>query len=408
MTGLLEKFGQNFLVATFIPSLGFVLIANFLFNQLLPSDLRGTFELSLSPTLAGNALLLFILTILLGFTLLGLNTFIYKLLEGYFLLSRIPWIVNRQRRKAIRRLSRIRSLDYLITQLPNIGTDRDKTSHIIERLKAQSFSLKAQYKLDYPHDVRMVLPTRFGNILRAAETYPGERFGLDAVLMWPRLIHVMDEDYYKKLDQSNNGLAFIINSMILSLILAGLCVLASGYQYYAWEMASHAAQVKNMVCNSSSLVATTQEASSNPQVINLLYFLKLEITCADQQMYWERIWIYLISGGIFVLTAVFFYNASLPAARQYGALIRSAYDLFRFDLIKQLRLTLPKHSGQEIDLWTRWTRLVALGNFAPPTLPFLYQYKPDEIGETLMTEEELLLESLSEEEIEELLLEEEE
>ena len=127
------------------------------------------------------------------------------------------------------------------------------------------------------------------------------------------------------------------------------------------------------------------------------------------QLKWiQNVWIYLISGGVFVFTAAFFYNASLPAARQYGALIRSAYDLFRFDLIKQLRLTLPKHSGQEIDLWTKWTRLVALGNFAPPSLPFLYQYKPDEIGTTLMTEEELLLEFLSEEEIEELLREEEE
>jgi hypothetical protein len=407
MTGLLEKFGQNFLVATFIPSLGFVLIANFLFSSLLPPDLRGTFDLSLSPTLAGNALLLFILTILFGFTLLGLNTFIYKLFEGYFLLSRIPWILNRQRNKAIRRLSKIRQLDYLITELPKISSNNDKTARVIERLKTQSFSLKAQYKLDYPHDINMVLPTRFGNILRAAETYPGERFGLDAVLMWPRLIHVMDEDYYKKLDQSNNGLAFIVNSMILSLLLAGLCILASGYQYYAWETTSHAALVQGIVCGSSNLDVVAEDASSKLEAVNLLYFLPLGVTCADQQMYWQRIWIYLISSGAFVFASVFFYNASLPAARQYGALIRSAYDLFRFDLIKQLRLTLPKHSGQEIDLWTKWTSLVALGNFALPGLPFLYQYKPDDIGSTLMTEEELLFEFLSEDEIEDLLREEE-
>lgn len=93
---------------------------------------------------------------------------------------------------------------------------------------------------------------------------------------------------------------------------------------------------------------------------------------------------------MFTGIAYFFYNASLPAAKQYGNMIRSAYDLFRFDLRKQLRLTMPPHSNKEHDSWQKWTEFVSLGSFAPKgNVPFLYQYNPEEIGRTLMSEDDL-------------------
>ncbi|MGM1064552.1 hypothetical protein [Saccharothrix sp. Mg75] len=46
---------------------------------------------------------------------------------------------------------------------------------------------------DYPADPADVLPTRLGNILRSAESYPSERYGADAVLTWPRLFPLLPD-----------------------------------------------------------------------------------------------------------------------------------------------------------------------------------------------------------------------
>lgn len=59
---------------------------------------------------------------------------------------------------------------------------------------------------DFPADERMTMPTRIGNILRSSETYPQERYGLDAIIVWPALWLLLPEATQDTLGASRRSL----------------------------------------------------------------------------------------------------------------------------------------------------------------------------------------------------------
>src|SRR5688500_908758 len=82
--GYLEKLGGNFMIAAFIPSLAFVTACMVAFGSLLPDTFIENVRSSLSP-LNENGLIILLIATMMGFTLTSLNTYVYKLFEGYVL-----------------------------------------------------------------------------------------------------------------------------------------------------------------------------------------------------------------------------------------------------------------------------------------------------------------------------------
>lgn len=148
----------------------------------------------------------------------------------------------------------------------------------------------------FPREDRYVRPTRLGNVLTAAEQYPLHVYGLDGVLWWPRLFPLLPDVVRGQIDAS-------LVPMVCLLNLATACVLAAlfGGGYLAWTD--------------------------------------------------HREWLFagVLLGGL--LLARLFYRAAVSQAVGYGNLIRTAFDLCRHALLKQIGLFTPQSVEDEKALW---------------------------------------------------------
>jgi hypothetical protein len=76
----------------------------------------------------------------------------------------------------------------------------------------------------YPVNPKMLLPTRLGNVLRAAEEYPFLRYGLEITVVWPRLWLVLPDGVRDDAGAARQSLNERIQMMIWSLLFTGWCL----------------------------------------------------------------------------------------------------------------------------------------------------------------------------------------
>lgn len=341
--GYLEKLGGNFMIAAFVPSLAFVTACMIAFSPVLPSTFIDRIRASLSP-LDYNGLIILLAAIVMGFTLTSLNTYIYKLFEGYVLfnifkplqmleISRARKIRNKrdQLNKKVKRLEQWQK-SWEDAKMPDYQEQRkERTNKRIKQLKNKRDALATEYDLKYPPLDSMILPTRLGNILRAAEVYSQDRYHADSVMLWPRMVWAIDREYMNQVDAANDQCSFLLNSSLLSAIFAIMAFVVSGYQVLFFP------------------------SSSN----SILYVL-----------------LGLAALGI----AWFFYTASLMNVTKYGNLIRSSYDLFRFNLLEKLHLKLPPNNQEEKELWYKLSEFITIGELYGEQY-FAYDHADEEADE---------------------------
>lgn len=185
--------------------------------------------------------------------------------------------------------------------------------------------------LNYPLPSRMkaVMPTRLGNILKSAELYPNVRYKLDAVLVWPRLYNLFPESFVKTLAEAKSAMDF----MLIISWLGGFFGLVSG-----------------------------------------VYLLIVRAP-------W---WLFLLCfwGGMLVATSA--YQGSLGSASLYAEQIRAAFDLYRSELLKQMRLKLPESLKEEKTVWDAVNQLLYRNNSLEYPDVWIYaggMPKTDEKGE---------------------------
>ena len=168
------------------------------------------------------------------------------------------------------------------TALPP-GWEQDPGRAEIE-LKAANAALQVR---EFPRE-GLLLPTRLGNLLRAAETTAGERYGLNTVESYPRLRQVLSE----RLDQ---GLAELLTQL---------------------------------------------DAAA---AFSIAFFLSgaLSLPIAPYGL-WAAVPL-----GFFLLSWLSYRGARVVAGH-HRRLLLAAFDLHRFDLLKQLHYQLPDDPKAEL------------------------------------------------------------
>ncbi|MDX6623841.1 MAG: hypothetical protein QOE75_1773 [Solirubrobacterales bacterium] len=151
-----------------------------------------------------------------------------------------------------------------------------------------------------------VAPTRLGNVLRSAETYPKSRYGVDAVRFWPRLFPLIEDPIVSSMVASRTSMEFL------------LCV--------------------SFLAGLYTLVAS---------VVMIL-------------MAAPTLWIYIALGVGTVVSFASYFGALGPAST-YGEQVRTAYDLYRLELIRKLNYPLPATLAEEHRTWAELTLFLDRG-----------------------------------------------
>ncbi|MGD0703544.1 MAG: hypothetical protein ABSA02_27130 [Trebonia sp.] len=159
-----------------------------------------------------------------------LTTPALRLLEGYW-----PGWASPLRRRLIQRVI-LRGADadeqwqQVAGQLfeANAGADTEAGADLDKTASAKRVAMRAELlakygRLERARDRRPsrpvhYLPTKTGNILRAAETRPRDRYGLDAVAVWPRLWLVLPDSTKQEISGARTALNSAVAASIWGIL----------------------------------------------------------------------------------------------------------------------------------------------------------------------------------------------
>lgn len=160
-----------------------------------------------------NAGLLLGIAFVLAIALRPFQFRLVRILEGY-------WRPNRLTAFAFelgvqRQLARRRDLKLTVNAKPTRHIDRERQATAREQLRR------------YPKPARM-LPTALGNALRSAEDVAGDRYGLDAVTVFPRLFGLVDDalrnEYVSLVDQYDSSARLAVSLTVAAPVCTGIAI----------------------------------------------------------------------------------------------------------------------------------------------------------------------------------------
>jgi hypothetical protein len=138
-----------------------------------------------------------------------------------------------------------------------------------------------------------VMPTRFGNILRSAELYPRDRYGIDTAVTWPRLYQVLPDRQVAQLAAARGAVDLLVTTSVLAALFAligGGHLLATGAQWWRFLLCFWAATAVAWLTYLGALAA----AATYGQLIRTAFDvhrgeLLTQLGCTEQPGLWPRL-----------------------------------------------------------------------------------------------------------------------
>jgi len=246
-----------------------------------------------SQRTAGGAVVLVFGLFLVGVLLQPFQIALVQFLEGYWGHGRVGGVagklaVERHRRRyttarAVHDAEPSSPQDATFTQVAEFSRCQAAEA----RTKSRADALLKQLPIEPKH----LMPTMLGNVLRNGEDYAGERYGLDALTVYPRMYPSLSKSISDAMSRQLDVIA----------VTAAMCV--------------------------SSIAAALATA---PVVRRL------------------DLWSLIPLGAL--LLGVLAYRGALRAAGTHATLFATAFDLHRFDMLQALHYELPKTVDRELEL----------------------------------------------------------
>jgi len=148
--------------------------------------------------------------------------------------------------------------------------------------------------------------TTLGNVMESYNYYSYKRYRIESEVFWPRLQKVVSSEFKNTLADQKTLLDFALTMATLAVV-----------------------------------------------------YVALAATVGPWLSYTPGLWVLLGAAGSMV--AYVFYALAVSVAKQFGDLVRSAFDLFRLDLIKALGCPRPADIEAERALWKQLSILVVYG-----------------------------------------------
>ncbi|HNS49864.1 MAG TPA: hypothetical protein PKO09_01645 [Anaerolineae bacterium] len=289
-----EVFHRSFMVGYFVPAAVFVALCLLVANEFGFLAAIDTKTLNEAEILLGTAII-GLVSWFGGICLLATNREVLRLMEGYGQFNPVQLFAGIEQR-------RYRELKEDISKL-----DQEYSAHTSSgeqpppQLRAKRNRLMRKAAERFPDEERWLLPTSFGNTIRAFEVYPRVMYGLESIQGWSRLLAVVPTEYQAQVDDAKAQVDFWINLSLLSLLLVigyvATCI-------YAWQI--------------------------------------------------KMLWFPFVLTGIALVT---FYRAR-SAAVEWGDFVKAAFDVFLPALHQKLGVPYPVALDERIQLWRKFSQAI--------------------------------------------------